>query len=212
MRKGHGHEAKLCYQGHVLMENRHGWRSTRCVTPATGIAEREAAVGDGRRRCGRRAPLGADKGYDTAASSRRSAALGVTPHVAQNTTHRAQCDRWPHHAPRRLRGEPAEAQAHRRDLRLAQDGRPAAQDAAPGRAAGRLDVHLRAARLQPGADPEPDRGGSDGMSGRRGGPGGPAGRGGMGSKARLNLLGVRLECCAFTRQPPIFRSLLEPTG
>ena len=28
LRKGKGHESKLCHQAHVLMENRHGWRST----------------------------------------------------------------------------------------------------------------------------------------------------------------------------------------
>ena len=40
-RKGKGKEAKLCFMGHVLMENRHG-RTAR-LTVATGTAEREAA-------------------------------------------------------------------------------------------------------------------------------------------------------------------------
>src|SRR5437764_13850594 len=43
-----------------------------------------------------------------------------------------------------LHGESTLAQAHRRDLRLAQDGRPAAQDAPPRGATHWLDVNLRA--------------------------------------------------------------------
>lgn len=41
-RKGHGYEAKLAYQGHVLMENRHGLVVETCLTQATGTAERDA--------------------------------------------------------------------------------------------------------------------------------------------------------------------------
>src|ERR1700716_2335887 len=43
-RKGPGKEAKLSYAGHVLLDNRHGLVANVCVTPATGTAEREAAV------------------------------------------------------------------------------------------------------------------------------------------------------------------------
>ncbi|MDR7537224.1 MAG: IS5 family transposase, partial [Armatimonadota bacterium] len=43
-RRGDGREAHLAYQGHVLMENRHGLVVAACVTAATGTAEREAAV------------------------------------------------------------------------------------------------------------------------------------------------------------------------
>src|SRR5215468_9387233 len=42
-RKSQGHEAHLAYQGHVLMENRHGLAVDSCVTQAIGTAEREAA-------------------------------------------------------------------------------------------------------------------------------------------------------------------------
>jgi IS5 family transposase len=38
-----GREAKLCYMGHALMENRHGLAVGGVVTLATGKAEREAA-------------------------------------------------------------------------------------------------------------------------------------------------------------------------
>ena len=43
-RKGDAHEAKLYYQGHVLMENRHGLAVDGSLTPATGFAEREQAL------------------------------------------------------------------------------------------------------------------------------------------------------------------------
>ena len=43
-RKGKGHEAKLVYLGHVLMENRHGLAVEGCVTRASGYGERAAAL------------------------------------------------------------------------------------------------------------------------------------------------------------------------
>ncbi len=43
-RKGKGKEAKLCFMGPVLMENRHGLVVSPRLTQATGTAEREAAV------------------------------------------------------------------------------------------------------------------------------------------------------------------------
>lgn len=87
MRKGNQHEAKLSYQGHVLMENRHGLVVDGCLTQASGIAERETALAMATN-LPPGATLGADKGYDTAAFVAGLRALGVTPHVAQNTTHR----------------------------------------------------------------------------------------------------------------------------
>ena len=87
MRKGQGREAKLSYHGHVLMENRHGLAVGTCVTLATGAAEREAAEMLTRRlRPG--ATLGADKGYDTRDFVAALRGRGITPHVAQHTTHR----------------------------------------------------------------------------------------------------------------------------
>ena len=87
-RKSQGHEAKLAYQGHVLMENRHGLVVDTCVTQATGIAERETAVAMATNlRPG--ATVGADKGYDTRGFVAALRTLGLTPHVAQNTTRRA---------------------------------------------------------------------------------------------------------------------------
>ena len=83
-RKGEGKETRLCYAGHVLMENRHGLVVDVALTQATGRAEREAALQMlGRRKGRRRVTVGADKGYDTRDFTAGCRALGVTPHVAQ---------------------------------------------------------------------------------------------------------------------------------
>jgi transposase len=86
MRKGNGREAKLSYAGHALMDNRHGLAVRAAVTPATGTAEREAAltmVAVTQR--GRRITLGADKAYDTRDFVETLQRLQITPHIAQNT-------------------------------------------------------------------------------------------------------------------------------
>ncbi len=89
-RKGKAQEAKLFYTGHVLMENRNGLAVAGCVIPASGHAERAAALALLGEREGReRVTLGADKGYDTRDFVAAVRLLGVTPHVAQNTTNRA---------------------------------------------------------------------------------------------------------------------------
>ena len=48
-RKGPGKEAKLCFMGHALMENRNGLVVDACLTEANGHAERIAATLIGRR-------------------------------------------------------------------------------------------------------------------------------------------------------------------
>jgi transposase len=88
-RKAKGHEAKLSYLGHVLMENRHGLVVDAALTPATGTAERATAVAMAKDIPGRqRATLGADKAYDTREVVAELRAIEVTPHVAQNTSRR----------------------------------------------------------------------------------------------------------------------------
>jgi transposase len=88
-RKGRGKEAKLCHMGHLLMENRHGLIVDATLTPATGTAEREAALAMLARQPGRhRVTLGADKAYDVADFVAALRALNVTPHLAQNTSGR----------------------------------------------------------------------------------------------------------------------------
>jgi transposase len=89
-RKATGHEAKLVYQGHVLMENRHGLAVEGCVTRASGYGERAAALEMlGHRATAGRITVGADKGYDTRDFVEALRLLQVTPHVAQNTSNRA---------------------------------------------------------------------------------------------------------------------------
>ncbi len=43
MKKTGGAEARLCYLGHLMTENRHGLIVDTRVTPATGTGERDAA-------------------------------------------------------------------------------------------------------------------------------------------------------------------------
>jgi transposase len=84
-RKGAGKEAKLSFTGHLLMENRNGLVVDARLTPATGTAEREAAIDMLKEVPGRhRVTVGADKAYDTASFVAELRAMKVTPHVAQN--------------------------------------------------------------------------------------------------------------------------------
>ncbi|OYX43737.1 MAG: IS5/IS1182 family transposase [Sphingomonadales bacterium 32-64-22] len=88
-KKARGQAARLCHMGHMLMENRHGLIVDTMLTHATGTAEREAALAMLERMNGRhRITLAADKAYDVADFIAKLRALGVTPHVAQNTTNR----------------------------------------------------------------------------------------------------------------------------
>lgn len=85
-RKGNGQEAKLCYSGHAMMENRNGLLVDVRVLEANGKAEREAALAmiDDASRGHEPVTLGADKGYDTRDFVASCRARGVTPHVAKN--------------------------------------------------------------------------------------------------------------------------------
>src|SRR5215813_13265840 len=87
-RKSRGQEAQLAYQGHVLMENRHGLAVDGSLTPATGFAEREQALAMATQ-LPTGATLGADKSYDTRDFVDGLRGLAVTPHVAQHTTKRS---------------------------------------------------------------------------------------------------------------------------
>ena len=89
LKKGKGKEAKLCFLGHVITENRNGLVVAAETTLATGKAEREASVRMMKRvKRGWRSTLGGDKNYDTHPHVEEIRALGVTPHVAQNDTNR----------------------------------------------------------------------------------------------------------------------------
>ncbi len=87
-RKGPGKEARLCFMGHALMENRSGLVVDACLTEADGHAEREAALAMIEPRADRpgRITLGADKGYDVEDFVNELRSMNVTPHVAAKTT------------------------------------------------------------------------------------------------------------------------------
>jgi transposase len=89
-RKGEGKEAKLCFIGHGLMENRNGLLVDACLTRADGHAERVAALHMMEPRAERphRITLGADKAYDAEDFVNELRSLKVTPHVAQNVSGR----------------------------------------------------------------------------------------------------------------------------
>jgi IS5 family transposase len=99
-RKARGQASKLCYMGHLLMENRNGLVVDTETTHATGTAEREAAeamigdvAGTGR------ITLGSDKAFDVAEHVANLRDMNVTPHVAQNATNRTSAidGRTTHH-------------------------------------------------------------------------------------------------------------------
>ena len=79
----------LCYQGHVLMENRSGLVVSAVVTHADGTGERRAALAmlDSVPGAGPKS-VGADKAYDTEDFVTACRERNVTPHVACNDTRR----------------------------------------------------------------------------------------------------------------------------
>jgi hypothetical protein len=90
-RKGPGKEAKLCFMGHALMENRNGLVVDACLTEANGHAERIAALHRIEPRADRPRPitLGADKAYDAEDFVNELRSMNATPHVAQNANGRS---------------------------------------------------------------------------------------------------------------------------
>lgn len=84
-KKAKGQQAKLCYLGHALMENRNGLVVDTRVSLANGTAERKAAIEMVENVPGKhRITLGADKGYDSTDFVERMRFLNATAHVAQN--------------------------------------------------------------------------------------------------------------------------------
>ncbi|MBV8439520.1 MAG: IS5 family transposase [Hyphomicrobiales bacterium] len=90
-RKGPGKEAKLCFMGPALMENRNGLVVDACLTEANGHAERIAGL-PMIEPCAdrpRAITLGADKAYDAEDFVNELRSMNATPHVAQNTNGRS---------------------------------------------------------------------------------------------------------------------------
>ena len=84
-RKGKGKEAKLSYNGNLLVENRHGLIINTAVFEANGTAECDAALVMLEQIPGtKQVTVGGDKAYDTADFVAECRNLRVTPHVAQN--------------------------------------------------------------------------------------------------------------------------------
>jgi transposase len=84
-RKGNGKEAKLSYNGNLLVENRNGLIITTELLQANGTAERDAALVMLEQLPGEnRVTVGADKAYDTKDFVAECRNMQVTPHVAQN--------------------------------------------------------------------------------------------------------------------------------
>jgi transposase len=84
-RKGNGKEAKLSYNGNLLMENRNGLIITTELLQANGTAERDAALLMLEHLPGKhRVTVGADKAYDTKDFIAECRNVRATPHVAQN--------------------------------------------------------------------------------------------------------------------------------
>jgi transposase len=86
-RKSFNTASILCYQGHVLMENRSGLVVSAVVTHATGTGERAAALAMLDTVPGEHAKtVGADKAYDSQDFIDACRERKVTPHVATNDT------------------------------------------------------------------------------------------------------------------------------
>lgn len=89
-RKSHHTASILCYQGHVLMENRSGLVVSALVTHADGTGERVAALAMLGAVPGKSPKtVGADKAYDSADFVAGCRQRNVIPHVAQNNSRRS---------------------------------------------------------------------------------------------------------------------------
>jgi len=137
-RKGPGKEARLCFMGHALMENRNGLIVGAVTTTASGHGERKAALAliEPHGMTPQPVTLGADKGYDSADFVMQLQDKAITPHVAQNTNGRRSAvdDRITRHPGYVI--SQRHPQTRRGGLRLGQDGGRPAQDAASRAAQG----------------------------------------------------------------------------
>jgi transposase len=98
-KKGAGKEAKLCYLGNVLMENRTGLVVDVETLIVSGMGEVEAALTMLNRLEGTHAiTVGADKGYDQRRFVDGCREMAVTPHVARKRKYSAIDGRTTRHA------------------------------------------------------------------------------------------------------------------
>jgi len=97
-RKGNGKEAKLCFSGHALMENRSGLLVDFKIAEANGTAERVVALEMLADNVAvEHATVAGDKGYDQRPFVEPCRELGITPHVAAKAKHSAVDGRTTRH-------------------------------------------------------------------------------------------------------------------
>jgi hypothetical protein len=153
-RKGPGQEARLWFDGHLLIENRHGL----CSMPSSPrLRPCRAARGAGNAR-----PAAVRK-PDHARCRPQLRCPGLRHGIARaagDPAHRpehqqpALGDRWPNHPPPRAMMRASASGTVSRSLRLDQGHRRSVQDQAARPRAGTLVVHVRGGRLQPRAPAE----------------------------------------------------------
>ena len=120
--QGPGREARLCYMGHLLTENRHGLVVDVALTEANGYAEREAALAMVERSTAGHATLGADRGYDARRSfEEHQRGGGQGSALVGHVTRQSHSLRLRKH--KVVRAEVREAQRQRRSQRGAGEDR-----------------------------------------------------------------------------------------
>jgi transposase len=85
LKKGEGKEAKLCYTGHAVMENRHGFCVSFELTPSVGVTESQMALEQLKHleEAGfSPTTVGADKNYHNGPFVAGCREEGIKPHVA----------------------------------------------------------------------------------------------------------------------------------
>jgi transposase len=160
-RKADGGDSRLCFMGHVLMENRNGLAVDAALTRATGTAEREAALALlDRRQADRRITLGADKAYDVTAFVEDLRTRQVTPHIAVDgrlsklgVVRKTAVD-GTHHQASGLSGQPNLPQADRGSVRLDQGAGRSQQGQTARMRQGRSGLHLHRGSLHPNPHPK----------------------------------------------------------
>jgi transposase len=147
-RKGPGKEAKLCFMGHALMENRNGLVVAACLTEANGHAERIAAphMIEPRADRPRAITLGGDKSYDAEDFVNELRSMNDAARSAERERPLVG-GRWPHDATRGLCREPTHPRTDRRGLRLDQDDRRPGANQVPWPRTRRMGLRPRGRRL-----------------------------------------------------------------
>jgi transposase len=85
LKKGPGKEAKLCFTGHAVMENRHGFCVSFELTPSVGVTESQMALEQLKHLQAEGfnpTSVGADKNYHNGPFVAGCRAEGIKPHVA----------------------------------------------------------------------------------------------------------------------------------